>query len=117
AHYRGLNARQPRAAWPLGFFLLCLAGLPPGLMGLFAKVAVFRAATSGGLTWLAVVMAVNVVIGLFYYLRWTAALFAPAGEGFAPEFSRSVPLGPRLAVGLALAVSIVFSFYPAPAFR
>ncbi|WP_034267666.1 NADH-quinone oxidoreductase subunit N [Actinospica robiniae] len=117
AGYRGLGARQPRAAWPLGFFLLCLAGLPPGLMGLFAKVAVFRAATSGGLTWLAVVMAVNVVIGLFYYLRWAAALFAPAGEGLAPAPTRPVPLGPRLAIGLALAVSIVFSFYPAPAFR
>ena len=120
ADYRGLSARQPRAAWPLAFFLLCLAGLPPGLMGLFAKVAVFRAATSGGLTWLAVVMAVNVVIALFYYLRWAAALFAPSDEAAplpASRLSRSVPLGPRIAVGLALVVSILFSFYPAPAFR
>jgi NADH-quinone oxidoreductase subunit N len=122
ADYRGLSSRQPRAAWPLGFFLLCLAGLPPGLMGLFAKVAVFRAATSGGLTWLAVVMAVNVVIALFYYLRWAAALFQPEAEALGPAapasaLSRSVPLGPRLAVGLALVVSVVFSFYPAPAFR
>ncbi|WP_246575821.1 NADH-quinone oxidoreductase subunit N [Actinospica durhamensis] len=119
ADYRGLSARQPRAAWPLAFFLLCLAGLPPGLMGLFAKVAVFRAATSGGLTWLAVVMAVNVVIALFYYLRWAAALFTPTGQDapVSARLSRSVPLGPRIAVGLALVVSIVFSFYPAPAFR
>jgi len=126
ADYRGLGRRQPRAAWPLGLFLLCLAGLPPGLMGLFAKVAVFRAVISGGLTWLAVVMAVNVVIALFYYLRWAAALFTPADEGGAVPsgsdahrypLSRSVPLGPRLAVGLALVMTVFFSIYPAPAFK
>jgi NADH-quinone oxidoreductase subunit N len=134
ADYRSLSSRQPRAAWPLGLFLLCLAGLPPGLMGLFAKVAVFRAVISGGLTWLAVVMAVNVVIALFYYLRWAAALFTPvptagveAGAGVGAgesavrphrsALSRSVPLGPRLAVGLALIVTVFFSLYPAPAFK
>jgi NADH-quinone oxidoreductase subunit N len=120
ADYRSLSSRQPRAAWPLGLFLLCLAGLPPGLMGLFAKVAVFRAVISGGLTWLAVIMAVNVVIALFYYLRWAAALFAPAPEDAASHpsaLSRSVPLGPRLAIGLAVVVTVFFSFYPAPAFR
>jgi NADH-quinone oxidoreductase subunit N len=119
ADYRSLSSRQPRAAWPLGLFLLCLAGLPPGLMGLFAKVAVFRAVISGGLTWLAVIMAVNVVIALFYYLRWAAALFSPAADA-APHqsgLSRSVPLGPRLAIGLALVVTVFFSLYPAPAFR
>ena len=117
ADYRALSSRQPRAAWPLGLFLLCLAGLPPGLMGLFAKVAVFRAVISGNLTWLAVVMAVNVVIALFYYLRWAAALFAPATPDHRSALSRSIPLGPRLAVGLALIVTVFFSLYPAPAFR
>jgi NADH-quinone oxidoreductase subunit N len=117
ADYRGLSSRQPRAAWPLGLFLLCLAGMPPGLMGLFAKVAVFRAVISGGLTWLAVIMAINVVIALFYYLRWAGALFAPAAEDHRSTLARSIPLGPRLAVGLALVVTVFFSLYPAPAFR
>ena len=120
ADYRSLSSRQPRAAWPLGLFLLCLAGLPPGLMGLFAKVAVFRAVISGGLTWLAVIMAINVVIALFYYLRWAAALFTPVPEAALERrsaLSRSVPLGPRLAIGLALVVTVFFSLYPAPAFR
>lgn len=118
ADYRSLSSRQPRAAWPLGLFLLCLAGLPPGLMGLFAKVAVFRAVISGGLTWLAVIMAVNVVIALFYYLRWAAILFAPpVATEHRSALSRSIPLGPRLAVGLALVITVFFSLYPAPAFR
>ncbi|NUQ95115.1 MAG: NADH-quinone oxidoreductase subunit N [Streptomyces sp.] len=79
--YRGLYASNPVAALLLAFFLLCLAGLPPGIIGLFAKVTVFSAAVDAGLGWLAVVMAVNVVIALFYYLQWTALLFrAPEGE-------------------------------------
>ncbi|MFJ7152030.1 NADH-quinone oxidoreductase subunit N [Streptomyces sp. NPDC100445] len=79
--YRGLYATNPLTALLLAFFLLCLAGLPPGIIGLFAKVTVFSAAVDAGLGWLAVVMAVNVVIALFYYLKWTALLFrAPDGE-------------------------------------
>ena len=79
--YRGLYARNPLAALLLAFFLLCLAGLPPGIIGLFAKVTVFSAAVDAGLGWLAVVMAANVVIALFYYLQWTSLLFrAPEGE-------------------------------------
>ncbi|OEV30486.1 NADH-quinone oxidoreductase subunit N, partial [Streptomyces nanshensis] len=86
--YRGLFAAHPLAALALAFFLLCLAGLPPGVVGLFAKVAVFSTAVGNGLGWLAVIMAVNVVIALFYYLRWTALVFragAPAAAGAEPQ--------------------------------
>ncbi|MGW2561163.1 NADH-quinone oxidoreductase subunit N [Streptomyces sp. NPDC001514] len=83
ADYRGLYATRPVTALVMGFFLLCLAGLPPGIIGLFAKVTVFSAAVDAGLGWLAVVMGANVVIALYYYLQWTALLFrAPEG---APE--------------------------------
>ncbi|MEV7727029.1 NADH-quinone oxidoreductase subunit N [Streptomyces sp. NPDC087917] len=80
ADYRGLYAERPVVALAMAFFLLCLAGLPPGIIGLFAKVTVFRSAVDAGLGWLAVVMAANVVIGLYYYLRWTALLFRPAEQ-------------------------------------
>lgn len=80
--YRGLASTHPLAALALAFFLLCLAGLPPGVIGLFAKVTVFGAAVDAGLGWLAAVMAVNVVIALVYYLKWTAVLFRTAeGQG------------------------------------
>jgi NADH-quinone oxidoreductase subunit N len=116
AVYRGLYRDRPRAAVALAFFLLCLAGLPPGVMGLFAKVAVFKAAVTGNLVWLAAVMAVNVVIALYYYLRWAAILFAGAEPAPAPLRPRVVPpLAPRIAVGLALVLAVVFSFWPNPA--
>lgn len=109
ADYRGLYASNPLAALFLAFFLLCLAGLPPGVIGLFAKVTVFSAAVDAGLGWLAVVMAVNVVIALFYYLQWTALLFrAPEGE---PEKHR-VPAPLTAAIALTAFLGIVLSGAP-----
>ena len=81
-----------------------LAGLPPGLAGLFAKVTVVRALLDGGAAWLALVVALNAVIGLAYYLRVTAALWAPTplaapnGGGVA-----AVPVVGVVAVVLAVA--------------
>ncbi|MFE3453718.1 proton-conducting transporter membrane subunit [Nonomuraea sp. NPDC059194] len=82
--YRGMVFRRPVAALALAFSLICLAGLPPGLAGLFAKVVVFREIVNGGLGWLAVVMAINTVIGLYYYVVWTSRLFAPTPDQAAP---------------------------------
>ncbi|GHF48389.1 NADH-quinone oxidoreductase subunit N [Streptomyces morookaense] len=119
--YRGLYARRPLAALALGFFLLCLAGLPPGVIGLFAKVTVFTAAVDAGLGWLAVVMAVNVVIALYYYLQWTAVLFKPAAgqpageDAEAPQAPRStgrIPLPLATAIALAAALGIALSGAP-----
>ncbi|MET8645139.1 NADH-quinone oxidoreductase subunit N [Streptomyces sp. NPDC004675] len=107
--YRGLYASNPLAALFLAFFLLCLAGLPPGIIGLFAKVTVFSAAVDAGLGWLAVVMAVNVVIALFYYLQWTALLFrAPDGE---PEKHR-VPAPLTAAIALTAVLGVALSGAP-----
>ncbi|WP_328680179.1 NADH-quinone oxidoreductase subunit N [Streptomyces sp. NBC_00343] len=103
--YRGLYASNPLAALLLAFFLLCLAGLPPGVIGLFAKVTVFSVAVDAGLGWLAVVMAVNVVIALFYYLQWTALLFR-APEGEHAEHRVPAPLTAALALTGALGIAL-----------
>ncbi|MGC5343240.1 NADH-quinone oxidoreductase subunit N [Streptomyces sp. DT171] len=123
--YRGLYATRPVTALVMGFFLLCLAGLPPGIIGLFAKVTVFASAVDAGLGWLAVVMAANVVIGLYYYLRWTATLFrAPADEPdgapaapapvtapAAPDRLRA-PAALTTAIALTAVVGVVLSGAP-----
>ncbi|MDH2428968.1 NADH-quinone oxidoreductase subunit N [Sphaerisporangium sp. TRM90804] len=109
--YRGLAFRSPAAALALAFFLICLAGLPPGLAGLFAKIVVFREIVDGGLAWLAVVMAVNTVIGLYYYIAWTARLFTPDPvPAAAPGRLPARPVA--VAIGVALAVSVAFSVAP-----
>ncbi|WP_055556027.1 NADH-quinone oxidoreductase subunit N [Streptomyces sp. NBRC 110028] len=111
--YRGLYAARPAAALALGFFLLCLAGLPPGIIGLFAKVTVFSTAVHAGLGWLAVVMALNVVIALYYYLQWTAVLFRapePAGAATVTPVPATAPL--TAAIGLAAVLGVALSGAP-----
>ena len=76
--YRGAARRHPWVGAALALALIGLAGLPPGLAGLFAKVVVVRSLLGGGAGWLAVVVALNAVIGLAYYVRVAAALYAPA---------------------------------------
>ncbi|WP_263169355.1 NADH-quinone oxidoreductase subunit N [Streptomyces sp. SCSIO ZS0520] len=90
ADFRALYAARPVTALVFAFFLLCLAGLPPGIIGLFAKVTVFATAVDAGLGWLAVVMAANVVIALVYYLRWTALLFRSAEGAEGTEGAEGV---------------------------
>jgi NADH-quinone oxidoreductase subunit N len=108
--YRGLAFRRPAAGLALAFCLVCLAGLPPGLAGLFAKVFVFREIVEGGSGWLALIMAVNTVIGLYYYAVWTARLFTPPT---APVLARHRPTPTTwLAIGLALAAAVLFSIAP-----
>ncbi|MFC9591766.1 NADH-quinone oxidoreductase subunit N [Streptomyces sp. NPDC056944] len=114
ADYRGLYAASPAAALTLGFFLLNLAGLPPGIIGLFAKVTVFSAAVDAGLGWLAVIMGVNVVIALYYYLRWTALLFRTPEGAPAPH---KAPAPVTLAIVLTAAAGVVLSVYPQFALR
>ncbi|MFF3685739.1 NADH-quinone oxidoreductase subunit N [Streptomyces sp. NPDC002187] len=118
ADYRGLYATRPLTALAMGFFLLSLAGLPPGIIGLFAKVTVFSSAVEAGLGWLAVIMGVNVVIALYYYLKWTAILFRaplPAAEEDAepqPPARRRAPAPVTVAIALTAAAGVVLSGYP-----
>jgi len=111
---RGLVYTAPVTAVLLAFFLTALAGLPPGVAGLFAKVVVLRAAVDGHVTWLAVVAAVNTVIGLAYYLRVAALVFAPRAE---PERMRARWADHRagaVALAVTAVVTIGLSVYPQP---
>ncbi|GAA4905583.1 NADH-quinone oxidoreductase subunit N [Streptomyces coeruleoprunus] len=121
--YRGLYATRPGTALAMAFFLLCLAGLPPGIIGLFAKVVVFSSAVDAGLGWLAVVMGINVVVALYYYLRWTAVLFrapegapAPAGTAEAAVRHRA-PAPVSVAIALTAVVGVALSGYPQSVLR
>ncbi|MFI6066315.1 NADH-quinone oxidoreductase subunit N [Micromonospora sp. NPDC051227] len=105
---RGAARRHPWRAAAFGLALVGLAGLPPGLAGLFAKVTVVRALLDGGAAWLALVVALNAVIGLAYYLRVTAALWAPTmtpgpAAALAGGGASGVPVVGVVAVVLAVA--------------
>jgi len=68
--YDGLWHRKPWRAGALVLALTSLAGLPPGIIGLVGKVVALRPVIAEGWVWLAVIAAVNAVIGVAVYLRW-----------------------------------------------
>ena len=111
AAYRGLARREPVAAAVLGFALACLAGLPPGVMGLVAKVVALRPVVDAQGWVLGVVAAVNVALGLAYYLRWAALLVARPDEGHRPV-TWSVTPAEGVALGAAAAGCLVLSVAP-----
>jgi NADH-quinone oxidoreductase subunit N len=106
ADYRGAARRAPWAGGAFVLALVGLAGLPPGLAGLFAKVAVVRSLLDGGAGWLAVVVAVNAVVGLAYYVRVAALLF---GVPSAPRLRVPWAVAGALAVTTVLAVVVGFA--------
>ncbi|MEU4593904.1 NADH-quinone oxidoreductase subunit N [Micromonospora aurantiaca (nom. illeg.)] len=108
ADLRGAARRHPWVGGAFALALIGLAGLPPGLAGLFAKVTVVRALLAGHAGWLALVVALNAVIGLAYYLRVTASLYAtPAGVATVRP-ARTVVL----ALGAATVAAVVIGFAP-----
>lgn len=111
--YRGMVRSEPGVGASLAFFLVVLAGLPPGLAGLFTKFAAFQSVVGADLGWLAVVMAVNVMIGLAVYLRWVAELFRlPVDE----PFSVNVETPAVAVIGTCAGAAVVLSVLPAALF-
>lgn len=111
--YRGAARRHP---WVAGAFVLALvglAGLPPGLAGLFAKVAVVRSLLGGSAGWLAVIVALNAVVGLAYYVRVAALLFTAPGAAVDTTPARArVPWAVAAGLAAATVLAIVVGFAP-----
>lgn len=82
ASYRGLASQRPWLAGALVVALLGLVGTPPTAV-FIGKLTVASAAWDGGHAWLVIVLMVNSVLSLFYYLRWLAPAFRPADESVA----------------------------------
>jgi NADH-quinone oxidoreductase subunit N len=109
ADYRGAGRRSPLVGAAFALALIGLAGLPPGLAGLFAKVVVVRALLTGGAAWLAVVVGLNAVVGLAYYLRVVGVLYRPADAVAVPP---RVPVPVAAVLAAATAAALVVGFAP-----
>jgi NADH-quinone oxidoreductase subunit N len=105
--YAGLSERHPVAAAALSLFLLSLLGLPV-TAGFFGKFYVFKAAINSKLIWLAILMALNSVIGAYYYLKVIVAMYM---RGSSEEAAAAKPLSFPLTVNIVLAISAIGTVY------
>ncbi|WP_018156961.1 NADH-quinone oxidoreductase subunit N [Demetria terragena] len=102
---KGLFRRRPIAAAAIGFGLLTLAGLPPAVVGLLAKVLALRSVVAGDLWWLAIIAALNAMLGVAVYLRVVLAMAGNSPSDAVTDRPSAVHAG-VVAVGL-LALVIV----------
>src|SRR6202158_3728897 len=105
--YAGLSQRQPVIAATLTLFLLSLLGLPI-TAGFFGMLYIFKAAVNSHLIWLAVLMAVNSVIGAYYYLRLIVGMYMPEPS---PEALQLAPVRFSVGVNVVLVIAILGTLY------
>jgi NADH-quinone oxidoreductase subunit N len=114
--YRGAGRRRPWLGAALVLAFAGLAGLPPGLAGLFAKVTVVEALIDEGWGWLAGIVVINAVIGLAYYVRVTANLYAtppkPGVQVVDPDLLEAAT-HPRLPVARPVAAALIGAVFVA----
>ena len=82
--YRGMGHSRPWLGAALVVALLGLLGTPPTAV-FVGKLTTTMAAWDGGLAWLAVVVFINTLISLFYYLRWIVPVYSRSHWGSGPD--------------------------------
>lgn len=119
AAYRGLLRSRPLLGACLALALVSLAGLPPGVLGLVAKVVALRPVVDAGLWVLALVAVANAVLGIAVYLRWLAVLLEPPEQPEQPEgrpaaapTQPALPRGPLAALLLTTGALVLGSAAP-----
>src|SRR6266705_3296476 len=105
--YAGLSQRQPFVAAALSVYLLSLLGLPV-TAGFFGKFYIFKAAVNSHLLWLAVLMAINSIIGAYYYFRLIVVMYMRESSA---EAASAAPVGFPLTVNFVLAFTVAGTLY------
>lgn len=108
----GLGRRSPLIAGIFAFFLLAFAGLPP-TSGLWAKVAVFKAAYEGGAAPLVIVGMLASAVTAYYYVRIIVLMFfqEPAVDG---PIVATPTVFTSAAVVIGVAATLVLGIVPQP---
>ena len=111
--YGGLFEYAPVLAVSMAVFLFSLAGIPP-LGGWYAKLAIFQVTVDGG-GWLgyslAIAVAVNSVIGLYYYANIARQMFMnPVPDGDTTPIR--VPFSLVAALVITVVVTVALGVQP-----
>jgi len=109
--YDGLGYSMPLMGVSLGVFLISLTGLPP-TAGFIGKLYLFLALLDAKMIVLSVIMVLNSVVSLYYYVRVLKHMFLnkPKGEVALVKF----PLAENIYASVLAAAIIFFGIYFTP---
>lgn len=102
--YKGLYQTNPFLSWILALSLFSLAGIPP-TAGFFGKLFLITAGATKGNYWFITMVALNLIVSLYYYLRVVRAVFMDKNEQPIEKIkgTRAVNFGLTIcAVGIVL---------------
>lgn len=106
----GLFFDHPAAAVLMLVFMLSLAGIPP-TAGFVAKYYLFASVIETGHTTLAVIAALNVAVGLYYYMRVVVAMFMTEATS---KTGLTLSRGLVSVLVITLVLTLVMGIYPDP---
>lgn len=116
----GLYKRAPWASGLLVLFCVSLIGIPP-TSGFVGKFLIFQDALKAGLTPLAIVLAINSVISVYYYLGIMRAVFVAddgSKAGVSPRWNAGLSATMAIcSIGVVVAGIGVYSILPYLAVR
>lgn len=114
--YRGLWWERPWLAALLTVLLLSLAGLPV-TAGFIGKFYLLTAGVHAALWWPVAALVAGSAIGLFYYLRVVAVLYAPPTGALVPAPVTAGRRSGTLVLVLVAALLVGLGVYPGPLAR
>src|SRR5215471_17422204 len=109
--FAGLGTRQPFAAAMMALFLLSFLGLPI-TAGFCGKLYIFKAAVKSNLSWLAILMAVNSVLGAYYYLKVIIVMYMREYKGTQPADSSGLSATAAMVVTVAALITLYLGLAP-----
>lgn len=115
--FSGLSKRHPLLAAAMTLFLLTLAGLPPGVVGLVGKFYLLSAVVKGQYLGLAIIAGLCSAISCYYYLRVVMAMYVQEPSEETPAATVKTPFAARIVVAAMVLVSLVLGIVPSPLYN
>jgi NADH-quinone oxidoreductase subunit N len=110
--YKGLYQSNPFLTWTMALALFSLAGIPP-TAGFFGKLFLITAGAAKGNYTFITIVALNLVVSLYYYLRVVRAMFMDKNEHPIERIkgSRAVNFGLTICAAGIVLVGLVSWIY------
>jgi NADH-quinone oxidoreductase subunit N len=110
--YKGLYHANPFLSWTMALALFSLAGIPP-TAGFFGKLFLITAGAAKGNYMFITIVALNLIVSLYYYLRVVRAMFMDKNEHPIERIkgSRAVNFGLTICAAGIVLVGLVSWIY------